>query len=77
MGSEMCIRDSLYAVKKLNIKPCEALFVGDSLKNDYFGALKAGLRAILIDRNSIVDDKSNLAKINDLREIIDLICQDS
>ncbi|MBS7649579.1 HAD family hydrolase, partial [Candidatus Bathyarchaeota archaeon] len=41
----------LYAVNALKIQPNEALFVGDSLENDYFGALRAGLKAILIDRN--------------------------
>jgi len=63
----------LYAIKKLGVKPHEALFVGDSLENDYFGALKAGLRAVLIDRNSVMNDKTDLIKINDLTDLMELI----
>jgi 2-haloalkanoic acid dehalogenase type II len=63
----------IYAVKALNIQPNEALFVGDSLENDYIGALNAGLRAVLIDRNCVFSSKANLAKIKNLRELLDLI----
>ena len=59
----------LYALKMLNVQPCEAIFVGDDLEKDYFGALKAGLRAVLIDRNSTLDDL-RLLKIKDLRELL-------
>ena len=64
----------LYAVKKLNIRPREALFVGDSLENDYFGALKAGLRAVLVDRDYLMNNRLDLIRINDLRELIKLVC---
>lgn len=37
-------------VKKLQVLPPEALFVGDSIENDYEGARSAGLKALLIDR---------------------------
>lgn len=40
----------LYAVNKLQILPEETIFVGDSIKYDYEGAKKAGLRPLLIDR---------------------------
>lgn len=40
----------LYAVDKLGVRPEEAVFVGDSVKHDYEGSGKAGLRPLLIDR---------------------------
>ena len=40
----------LYALNKIHVKPEEAIFVGDSIKHDYEGARKAGLKPILIDR---------------------------
>ncbi|MGQ9641121.1 MAG: HAD family hydrolase [Candidatus Bathycorpusculaceae bacterium] len=42
----------IYALNKLGLKPAEALFVGDELEVDYEGALKAGLNALLIDREN-------------------------
>ena len=42
----------LYTVGRLGIKPYEALFVGDSLENDFEGAKNSGLTALLIDREN-------------------------
>jgi putative hydrolase of the HAD superfamily len=42
----------LYTVGRLGIKPDEALFVGDSLENDFEGAKNSGLTALLIDREN-------------------------
>ena len=39
-----------YALDKLRADPREAIFVGDSIKQDYEGALNAGIKPILIDR---------------------------
>jgi putative hydrolase of the HAD superfamily len=39
-----------YAVKKLGLNPKDVLFIGDDLRIDYEGAEKAGLRALVIDR---------------------------
>lgn len=38
------------AVEKHAVEPAEALHVGDSLRDDVGGAMKAGLRAVLLDR---------------------------
>lgn len=38
-------------LKDFNVSPDEAVHVGDSVKEDYEGALEAGLYAILIDEN--------------------------
>lgn len=58
----------LYAVEKLGIKPSEVLFVGDSVERDYEGALKAGLKPLLIDRNR--RDVKNVDSIDVLTKIL-------
>jgi 2-haloalkanoic acid dehalogenase type II len=40
----------LHAVSRLNVRPHETIFIGDSVKLDYEGAEKAGLKPLLIDR---------------------------
>lgn len=40
-----------YALNKLNVRPEEALFVGNSVEHDFEGAKKAGLRPLLINRD--------------------------
>jgi len=32
----------LYAIRRLDVSPEEAIFIGDSVKHDYGGARKAG-----------------------------------
>ena len=49
----------------------EALFVGDTVEFDYEGARKAGLKALVIDREHKMT--SAVEKISDLREILALI----
>jgi putative hydrolase of the HAD superfamily len=41
-----------YALKKLKLKPNEAVFVGDNFKADYEGAEKVGMIPVLIKRKS-------------------------
>jgi 2-haloalkanoic acid dehalogenase type II len=60
-----------HALNVLNVAPNETLFVGDTVEYDYEGARKAGLRAVLIDRENKVG--GNIEKIHDLREILALI----
>ena len=59
----------LQALKRLNVSPSEALFVGDSLENDYKGAENAGIKALLIDRNSTVED-CEVEKIRNFWELL-------
>lgn len=58
----------LYAVRKLHVSPEETLFVGDSLKYDYEGALKAGLKSLLIDRDG--KRPVNVEAITSLTELL-------
>jgi putative hydrolase of the HAD superfamily len=60
-----------HALNALKVAPNEALFVGDAVECDYEGAKKAGLKALLIDRENKIN--GNVEKIRDLREILALI----
>lgn len=63
----------LHAIRVLDIMPNEAIYIGDDLEKDYVGAIKAGLRAILVDRNSACADRQNLVRIESLNEALCLI----
>lgn len=63
----------LYAVKALDVRSNEVLFVGDSLEKDYFGALNAGLKAILLDRKNAFNSRQDLVRIGDLRSLLNII----
>jgi len=39
------------AVETLGIEPTRAMHLGDSLEDDYLGAKRAGLQAVLLDRS--------------------------
>lgn len=60
-----------HALNVLKVTPGETLFVGDTVEYDYEGAKKAGLKALLIDRQDKID--GNIEKIHDLREILTLL----
>ena len=60
-----------YAISKLNVRPEEAIFVGDSVEADYEGAENAGMHALLIDRTE--KKQSDLRKIKNLKEILSQI----
>jgi putative hydrolase of the HAD superfamily len=61
----------LYALNKLGIKPDEAVFVGDSVAQDYEGALGVGIKPYLIDR----EDKlpGNYDKIGRLTDLLTMV----
>lgn len=60
----------LHALKKLDIKPHEALFIGDRIEEDYNGAKNAGIKALLIDRENKTEE--NIDKIQSLEEILEI-----
>ncbi len=60
-----------YAINKLDARPEETMFVGDTVKADYNGAENAGIRAMLIDRTE--RQQSNLRTIKNLKEILSKI----
>jgi 2-haloalkanoic acid dehalogenase type II len=63
-----------YALRKLKVKPEETLFVGDHIDNDYRGATRVGIHALLIQReNRSSDGSSDLNRISSLEDIYKLI----
>ncbi|NWG11710.1 HAD-IA family hydrolase [Candidatus Bathyarchaeota archaeon] len=56
------------ALDMLDVKPEDALFVGNDLETDYHGALKAGLKALLIDRDG--KNKGEVETIATLKEML-------
>jgi len=58
-----------YALKKLDVKAEEAIFVGDNVEVDYKGAENAGLHALLVDRTE-KQKQSDLRTIKNLKEIL-------
>jgi 2-haloalkanoic acid dehalogenase type II len=60
-----------YALERLNVQAGEAIFVGDSLKYDYEGAEKAGMRAVLVSRNG--DAPAGIETVKTLTEILEYV----
>jgi putative hydrolase of the HAD superfamily len=59
------------AVRALNVMPSETVLVGDSLRDDVEAGIRAGLQALLIDRNGRYSSAS-VDRISSLRELIPL-----
>ncbi len=60
-----------YALDKLQINPKETVFVGNSIEQDYDGALAVGIRPFLIDRENKHSSQYNT--INSLTELLKII----
>ena len=61
----------LYALDKLGVKADEAVFVGDSVEQDYEGAFGVGIRPFLIDREEKHPNHFN--KISSLTELLTVL----
>lgn len=61
----------LYALSNLGIEPSEALFVGDSILQDYEGASAVEIKPVLIDREGKFP--SQYTKIQSLTELLTII----
>ena len=61
-----------HALEKLQVKPYEALYVGDNFYADVIGARNAGLTPILIDPDELFPDAhcSTIRKISDLPDLL-------
>lgn len=60
-----------YAISKLDVKPEEAMFIGDNVEADYKGAENAGIHTLLIDRTG--KHQSDLKTIKNLKELLSQI----
>jgi putative hydrolase of the HAD superfamily len=61
----------LYALDRLGVEPHEAVFVGDSVEQDYEGAFKVGIRPFLLDREG--KHPSHFNKIASLSELLTML----
>ena len=61
-----------YALRKLKVRPEEAMFVGDDVKLDYRGAENVGMYALLIDSTK-KQKQSGMRTIKNLKEILSQI----
>ena len=59
------------ALGHVRAKPREAVHVGDSLHEDYRGATRAGLAALLLDRHN--PGPKGVRSIRTLHEVIDFV----
>lgn len=61
------------ALKKAGVEASEAVHVGDQYKIDAVGAMNAGIRPVIIDRNDLypdIDDYPRIQKLDDLFDVI-------
>lgn len=59
------------ALEKLDIKPADAIMVGDSLETDIPGAKAAGVEAILVDRRGMREYQPKVAALKEILPLID------
>jgi len=58
-----------FALKKTSTLPAEAVYIGDQYQVDVVGAKSAGLKGILLDRDSQHEDITDCPRIKSLAEI--------
>jgi putative hydrolase of the HAD superfamily len=62
-----------YALKKADVQPAEAVYVGDQYQVDVIGANDAGMRGILLDRDNYYKEELDCPKIKSLGELAVLL----
>ena len=60
------------ALREHDIESGQAWHIGDSLREDVEGAMAAGLKAILLDRDNYPADNSHSPRINSLNQLLTL-----
>ena len=61
------------AVAAIGLPASQILFVGDSLEDDVEAGLRAGLRAVLIDRTGRHSARNHLERIASLKDVLDKV----
>ena len=61
------------ALQRANIKPHQAIHVGDQYLSDVMGAVRVGIRPVLLDRYDLLPKPSECSKILSIKELIDLL----
>ena len=55
------------------LRPAEAVYIGDSLRNDYYGARGAGMRSVWINRTGASVPEDVEFSVPDLYSVLDYI----
>jgi len=61
----------LAALRKAEVGPGEAIHVGDQYQSDVLGARAVGIKPLLIDRDGLLGEISDCAKITSLMEVVE------
>lgn len=61
------------ALATANIQPHQAIHVGDQYHSDVVGALKAGMKPLLLDRHNLLPKPSVCPKIRSIKEVLDFL----
>jgi len=61
-----------FALKKLKVRPHEALMVGDSVRADIFGSKRAGLHNCLINRSGKIIDYKIAVPEFEVKSLVEL-----
>lgn len=59
-----------FVLNKIGVDPKDAVMIGDSMKNDIFGAQSANIDAILLNRKNNIDFKPKITSLTDLMVIL-------
>lgn len=63
----------LAALRKAEVPPSEAIYVGDQYEIDVVGARGVGMQAVLIDRNDYFPEITDCPRINSLVQVVEFI----
>lgn len=63
----------LAALRKAELEPAEAIYVGDQYEIDVLGARGVGMQAVLIDRNDYFLEITDCPRINSLIQVLEYI----
>jgi HAD superfamily hydrolase (TIGR01549 family) len=61
------------ALRQAEVKPAEAIYVGDQYQFDVVGANKVGMLGILIDRKGFFEEIADCPRIRSLTEIVEYL----
>ncbi|HEY6906376.1 MAG TPA: HAD hydrolase-like protein, partial [Ignavibacteriaceae bacterium] len=66
-------------LNKLEVKPDEAIMVGDWVERDIIGAAKIGMKTAFAKYGDTFDTKSHNAdyELNDINELVDIIIKEN
>lgn len=66
-----------YVLDRLQVKPCEAVYIGDSPNEDIKGANQAGLKTVFVPSqfNTLEDLKESKQESNSIAEDLTALCQ--